>query len=70
MGRVFRVRGLMMKTMRALMLFGFINKLLRITPEKRLKKLNALYDDQAEEMADLRAEIDELEESIALEQGS
>ncbi len=70
MGRVFRVRGLLMKTMRALMLFGFINKLLRITPEKRLKKLNALYDDQAEELADLRAEIDELEESIALEQGS
>ncbi|MFK8077456.1 MAG: ion transporter [Granulosicoccus sp.] len=67
MGRVFRMRGLAMKTMRALMLFGFINRLLRITPEKRLRKLKDLYEDQEEELADLQLEINELEESIALE---
>jgi len=64
MGRVFRMRGLFMKTMRALMLFGFINRLLRITPEKRLAKLNALYDEQAEELAELKSEIEEVEQSI------
>jgi len=64
MGRVFRVRGLFMKSMRALMLLGFVNRILRITPEKRLAKMNALYDERAEELAELKMEIDELEESI------
>jgi len=66
MGRVFRVRGLAMKTMRALMLLGFVNRLLRITPEKRLNKLKALYEDQEEELAELKAEMDELETEIAV----
>ncbi len=64
MGRVFRVRGLLMKSMRALMLLGFVNRILRITPEKRLAKMNALYDERSEELAELKTEIDELEESI------
>ena len=61
MGRVFRVRGLAMKAMRALMLFGFINRLLGITPEKRLAKLRLLHKEETEELADLQQEIDELE---------
>ena len=65
MGRVFRVRGLAMKAMRALMLFGFINRLLGITPEKRLAKLHLLHEDQTMELADLQKEIDELEAELA-----
>jgi len=64
MGRVFRMRGLLMKSMRALMLLGFVNRILRITPEKRLAKMNALYEERAEELAELKTEINELEESI------
>ena len=64
MGRVFRVRGLAMKAMRALMLFGFINRLLGITPEKRLAKLKLLHKEETEELVDLQEEIDELESQI------
>ncbi|MFT4728067.1 MAG: hypothetical protein ACI9UN_002573 [Granulosicoccus sp.] len=65
MGRVFRVRGLAMKAMRALMLLGFVNRLLRITPEKRLAKLRLLHKEETQELVDLLEEIDELEAEIA-----
>ncbi len=64
MGRVFRVRGLLMKALRAMMLLGFVNRLLRITPEKRLSKLKAIYADQAEDLRELKAEIDEIEAAL------
>jgi voltage-gated potassium channel len=65
MSRVFRVRGLAMKAMRALMLLGFVNRLLGITPEKRLAKLELLYQDQSEELMDLKEEIDGLKAELA-----
>jgi len=65
LGRVYRVRSLGMKAMRAMMMFGFINKILKITPEKRLVKLNAELQERSIEMDELKAEISELEESIA-----
>lgn len=64
MSRVFRVRGLAMKAMRALMLLGFVNRLLGITPEKRLAKLELLYQDQSEELMDLKEEIDGLKAEL------
>lgn len=65
MSRVFRVRGLAMKAMRALMLLGFVNRLLGITPAKRLAKLELLYEDQNEELMDLKEEIDGLKAELA-----
>ncbi|MFT5897349.1 MAG: hypothetical protein ACI8VW_004236 [bacterium] len=65
MGRVFRVRGLAMKAMRALMLLGFINRLLGITPEKRLAKWRLLHREGMEQLADLQEEIDELDVEVA-----
>lgn len=61
MGRVFRVRGVLMKALRAMMLLGFANRLLRITPEKQLKKLKQQYAEREEELRELRDEINELE---------
>ena len=64
MGRVFRVRGLLMKALRAMMLLGFVNRLLRITPEKQLTRLKQQYDERAEELRELKVEIDELETEL------
>ena len=64
MGRVFRVRGLLMKVLRALMLLGFVNRILRITPEKRLARLKNTYDEQLKDLEDLQEEIRLLEESM------
>lgn len=64
MGRVFRVRGLLMKVLRAMLLLGFVNRLLRITPEKQLAKLKRQYDEREEELRELKADIEELEAEI------
>lgn len=65
MGRVFRVRGLLMKVLRAMMMLGFINRLLRITPEKRLKKLQEEYQDRLEELQEIKQDIETLTVQIA-----
>lgn len=65
MGRVFRVRGLLMKALRAMLLLGFVNRLLRITPEKQLVKLKKQYDEREEELRELKDEIGELEAEIS-----
>lgn len=65
LGRVYRVRSLGMKATRAVMMFGFINKLLKITPEKRLAKLNAEREEREIELNELQSEISALENSIA-----
>ena len=70
MGRVFRVRGLLMKALRAMMLLGFVNRLLRITPEKQLVKLQKQYSEREEELRELKAEIDELEAGLKSSQGA
>jgi len=46
------MRGLGMKLFRALLMFQIVNKVLRITPEKRLRRLQSLRDEQAEDLAD------------------
>ncbi len=57
LGRVYRLKGLGMKAMRALLLLQVVNRLLRITPEKKLLKLKHLHEEK-------KAELDELEETI------
>jgi len=64
MGRVFRMRGLAMKVLRAMMLLGFVNRLLRITPEKRLAKLHLKREEVLDELALLDEEIVEVEKSL------
>ena len=64
LGRVYRVRSLGMKAMRAVMMFEVINRILKITPEKRLKKLNAELEERSLEMTELKSEIKALEERV------
>lgn len=65
LGRVYRVRSLGMKVMRAFMMFGLVNKILNITADKRLAKLNAELEERSIEMDELKKEITQLEEKIA-----
>ena len=65
LGRVYRVRSLGMKATRAMMMFGLVNKILNITPEKRLAKLNAELEERTIEINELKTEISTLEETIS-----
>jgi len=60
MSRVYRMRGLGTKLFRALLMLQVVNKILRITPEKRLEKLKALRAEQVEELAETDEEIEAL----------
>lgn len=64
LGRVYRMRGLLMKAVRALMLLQFVNRLLRITPEKKLAKLQSVYAEKEIELQELKEEIEELQQDI------
>jgi len=64
LGRVYRVRSLGTKAMRALMMFEFINRVLRISPVKRLNKLKAEHDDRTLELSELEERIASIEKYI------
>jgi hypothetical protein len=63
--RVFRMRGLMMRSWRAILLLGVIQRVLRQTPEKRMAALRQSIGEQEERLAELRAELAELERKMS-----
>lgn len=67
LGRVYRMRGLGMKVLRALLLLEVVNRILRITPEKRLAKLQEVHSEKSEELAELQLEINTLKEKIEVQ---
>lgn len=58
--RVYRLRGVAMRALRALLVLDLVHRLLRVTPEKRLAKLQADYEEKQLELELLRQEIEEL----------
>ncbi|MDP1796772.1 MAG: hypothetical protein Q8K78_04790 [Planctomycetaceae bacterium] len=62
--RVFRFRGVAMKTYRALLLIDAVSRLIQGSPEKRLVKLRQRLADQEAELATLRNEIAALETQL------
>lgn len=64
MGRIYRMRGLGMKLFRALLLFEVVNRVLRITPEKQLEKLEAQREEHLVELEEMDTEIGELKAMI------
>jgi len=65
LSRVYRVRSLGTKALRALMMFGFVNRMLRITPQKRLSKLKEQHNEHLLELAELEQEIAAIEKDLA-----
>lgn len=64
--RVYRLRGLAMRGLRALLILELFSRLLRTTPEQRIEKLMAEYREKQEELDFLKAEIDELRKKYGL----
>ena len=57
MTRVYRMRGLVAKTLRALLLFEIVHRIFRISPERRLVKLEDELAEKEEELVELRERI-------------
>jgi voltage-gated potassium channel len=64
MSRLYRVRGLAIRGFRALLLLELLQRMLRITPEKRLKRLRERLHEHEQEAEELRREIAALETII------
>ena len=59
--RMYKLRGVAMRTYRALLLIDAVQRLLEGKPERRLVKLRQRLADQEQQLAELRAEIQKLE---------
>jgi len=57
MGRIFRMRGIAVKTMQSLTMLEVINRALRITPEQKLERLKLEYEEQTEILKELEEKI-------------
>lgn len=58
--RVYRLRGVAMRAFRALLVLDLIQRMLRVSPQKRLAKLEADYEEKRMELELLREEIEAL----------
>ncbi|MEO1995686.1 MAG: hypothetical protein ABGZ17_10470 [Planctomycetaceae bacterium] len=63
--RIYRMRGLLLRSYRALLLLDGIQRLLRRSPDKRLRKLQVVLQAKQAEIDELRAEISLLEAEVA-----
>jgi len=66
MVRVYRLRGVSMRALRAILLLEVMHRLLRISPQKRIKSLESQYEEKLLELQFLRQEIDELKAKSGL----
>ncbi len=64
LSRVYRVRGVAMKAFRALMLLEVFGRLIPVSPQKKLKRLQSEYDEKKEDLDELGVEIGKLEMQI------
>ena len=60
MVRVYRLRGVSMRALRAILLLEVVHRLLRTSPKKRIAKLESQYHEKLLDLELLRLEIDEL----------
>jgi hypothetical protein len=65
LGRLYRLRGLLLKLWRAILLLEVLNRLVGNRKEKRLQRLKELLAAKLDEIADLKQEIAQLEREVA-----
>lgn len=68
MGRVYRMRGLLAKTVRAFLVFEVINRIMKTAPEKRLDKLLAQVEEKEEELRELRQRVESVRTEMESQQ--
>jgi voltage-gated potassium channel len=64
-GRVYRLRGLTLRTWRSVLLLDLIARIVRISPEKQLARLRQTLEEKQTELELLRERIQELEREVA-----
>ena len=57
MGRVYRMRGLLAKTIRAFLVLEIVNRVMKTSPEKRIDKLMAQVEEKEEELRELKERV-------------
>jgi voltage-gated potassium channel len=57
MGRVYRMRGLLAKTVRAFLVLELVHRIFKTSPEKRLEQLLAQAEDKEDELRELQQRI-------------
>lgn len=70
MSRVYRVRGVAMKVVRALIVLEGFGRLLGMTPEKRLDRLRREFAEKKEELEEVALEIKKIEAKVAAKKNS
>jgi len=65
LGRAYRMRGIIIKTVRALTLLEIADRLTGNDPAKKLQRLNHQYQEKEEELQELREEIRFLEAEMS-----
>ena len=65
MSRIYRMRGLVAKSIRALMVLEVMHRLFNVSPEKRIDKLNRKLADLEEEASEIRSQIKRLQSQAA-----
>jgi hypothetical protein len=64
MGRLYRLRGLLMRVWRSFLALEVLQRLLNSSPEKRLKQMQEILYAREEELLELRQEIEELQRLV------
>ena len=57
MGRIYRMRGLLAKTIRAFLVLELVHRIFKTSPEKRLEKLMAQVEDKQDELRELQQRV-------------
>jgi voltage-gated potassium channel len=70
LGRVYRLRGVTLRTWRSVLLLDLIARIVRISPEKQLARLRETLQEKEVELELLRERIRELESEVALKTGA
>ena len=68
MGRVYRMRGMLAKTIRAFLVLELVHRILKTSPEKRLGKLLAQVEDKQDELRELRQQVAAVRAEMIAEQ--
>ena len=68
MGRVYRMRGMLAKTIRAFLVLELVHRILKTSPEKRLGKLLAQVEDKQDELQELRQQVAAVRAEMIAEQ--
>ncbi len=58
MGRVYRMRGMLAKTIRAFLVLELLHRIFKTSPEKRLEKLMAQMEDKQDELRELQRQVE------------